>query len=64
MELLANSFEGWSTALLTKVVALTVFYALLCYIPLRGGTALYGWLNARRERKRHQAAVRSIHVIR
>lgn len=64
MDLLTGSFDGWSSGLLAKVVALTLFYSLLCYIPLRGGTAAYAWLNARRERKRRETAMRSIHVIR
>lgn len=65
MDWLTNALqESWTNGLLVKAITLTLFYATLCYIPLRGATVLVARIRARRERIRREALLRSIHAMR
>ncbi|MHC4140739.1 MAG: hypothetical protein ACYSUF_02275 [Planctomycetota bacterium] len=52
MTIASLASDGSTVTLLCRVIALTLFYAALCWLPLRGTTAVVGLVQRLKRRRR------------
>ncbi|MHC5007804.1 MAG: hypothetical protein ACYTGF_10655 [Planctomycetota bacterium] len=54
MTIASLASDGSTLTLLCRVIALTLFYAALCWLPLRGTTAVVGLVHRLKRRRRRK----------